>query len=321
MIIIGIFGNDTIKKVCNMGFSAKEVMHQIASNNNILKKIEDTERKKLQGVLTQMLKDIQQASKRVNVQFALCGGSCLGAVRHQGFIPWDDDVDISMMRKDWELFKCHFKEILGDKYILEAPNYDNKDTKYPWAKIYKKGTVMTDILDLNLPYSKGISIDIFVIENVSNWKITQYFDAIITITMKYIATSMLFYKYPNRLMDQYFCSTVKSTIYYRLRQTLGLLFSFISHKTWCRWYDKFASRHKRESLLTTIPTGINLYIGEMLRRTDWLPYSTAIFEGLEVNVPNNPHKYCAQRYGDNYMEIPPLEKRESHFIVQLSFDK
>lgn len=302
-----------------MGFSAKEVMHQIASKNNLLRKIEEADRKTLQSVLTQMLKDLQQACKKINIQFALCGGSCLGTVRHQGFIPWDDDVDVSMMRKDWELFKCHFEEILGDKYVLEAPNYGNKDTKYPWAKIYKKGTKMTDILDLNLPYNKGISIDIFVIENVHDWKIVQYFDAIITGAMKYIATSMLFYKYPNRLMNQYFRSTTKSVIYYRLRQTLGFLFSFISHKTWCEWYDKFASRHKKESLLTTIPTGSHLYLGEMLPRTSWLPYSKSHFEGIEVNLPNDSHKYCIQMYGANYMKIPPLEKRESHFIVELSF--
>ena len=302
-----------------MIFSAKEVMYKITSSSSILKPITEDERRKLQQVLTQMLDEVQCACNKVGIPIVLCGGSCLGAVRHKGFIPWDEDIDISIMRKDWDRFKSCFAEILSDKYVLEAPNYDDKDTKYPWGTIYLKGTEMQNLIDINLPYNKGIYIDVFVIENVSNNKFIQYLDAFVASGMKYIANSMLFYKYPSKQMDTYFCATLQSTLYYRCRQFLGFLFSWVSHKTWLKWYDLFIARHKKDTSLVTIPTGTNLYLGEMLKRKVWLPYATASFNGLDVNIPHDAHKYLSKLYGKDYMSIPPIEKQVSHFIVSLKF--
>ena len=302
-----------------MIFSAKEVMLQVASEVSVLKPITTDERCKLQQILTEMLDDVQHACDKIGVQIVLCGGSCLGAVRHQGFIPWDDDLDIAIMREDWDKFKACFNDVMPDKYVLEAPNYDDKDTKYPWAKIYLKGTELQDVIDINLPYNKGIFIDIFVIENVVNNKMTQRFDAFVTATMKYVATSMLLYKYPSHDMDVLFSASMKSLIYYRLRQMLGFTFSFVSHKRWLKWYDLFAARHKKETSLVTIPTGTNLYLGEMLERKTWLPYATAKFNGVDVKIPHDFHKYLSKLYGEDYMTIPPKEKQISHPIVSLRF--
>lgn len=301
-----------------MIFSAKEVMYKITSSSSILKPITEAERRKLQQILTQMLDEVQCACNNVGIPIVLCGGSCLGAVRHKGFIPWDDDLDIAIMRKDWDKLKKCFNDILSNKYVLEAPNYNDKDSKYPWGKIYLKESEMQDVIDINLPYNKGIFIDIFVIENVANNKIIQYFDAFITTLMKYVATSMLLYKYPNKTMDVFFSVNKKSLLYYRLRQLLGFTFSFVTHKKWLKWYDMLASRHK-ETNLTTIPTGTNLYLGEMLNRDTWLPYATAMFNGLEVSIPHDTNTYLTKLYGKDYMTIPPVEKQESHFIVSLKF--
>lgn len=300
-----------------MIFSAKEVMHKIASKSSVLKPITDLERQKLQQVLTGMLDDVQCACDKIGVQIMLCGGSCLGAVRHKGFIPWDDDLDVAIMRKDWDKLKKCFNDILSDKYVLEAPNYDNKDTKYPWGKIYLKESELQDIIDINLPYNKGVFIDIFVIENVEDNKIIQYIDAFVTTFMKYVATSMLLYKYPNNEMNIFFSVSKKSLIYYRMRQLLGWLFSFVTHKTWLKWYDLFVARHKKETRLVTIPTGSKLYMGEMQNRETWLPCAKARFNGLDVCVPHDTNKYLTKLYGEDYMTIPPVEKQESHFIVSL----
>ena len=263
--------------------------------------------------------DVQDACTKIGVQMVLCGGSCLGAVRHQGFIPWDDDLDIAITRKEWEVFKLHFEETLGEKYVLEAPNYGNVDTKYPWPKIYLKGSELVDVIDINLPYHKGIFIDIFVIENVSNYRTVQYMDALFAAGLKYIPTSILLYKYPSELLISVFTSTTKSKVYFRLRQLLGLLASIFPHKTWLKWYDDFASRHREEKELTTIPTGTRLYLGEMLPRVIWQPYEEGTFEGIKVFLPHLYHQYLANLYGKNYMQLPPAEKRETHPIVRLKF--
>ncbi len=304
-----------------MIFSAKDVMYNVASKSGVLKPISVKERERLQNVLVSMLADVQNASEKMGVEIVLCGGSCLGAVRHKGFIPWDEDVDISIMRADWEIFKAKFEELLGSKYELESPNYGDKDSKYPWSTIYLKGSEMQNLLDINLPYQKGIYIDVFVIENVSESKFIQEIDAFVSASMKYIANSMLFYKYPSKELHDYFCVTFKSAMYYRFRQILGCLFSFVSHKKLLEMYDKFISRHKQSSSKTTIPVGTKLYLGEMLDRRVWLPYKKARFGSLEVNIPQNAHLYLSNLYGSDYMTEPPKEKQVSHFIYSLKFPK
>lgn len=302
-----------------MKFSAKEIMHQVSNKTNVLKEVSETERRKLQKIQLRILIDVQKACKEIGVECVLCGGSCLGAIRHHGFIPWDDDIDISLFRKDWNIFKKHFEDILGDKYVLESPNYGNKDTKYPWSTIYLKNTEMQNLLDVNLPYCKGIYIDVFVIENVPDNKVVQKMDAIVTAGMKYIANSMLFYKYPSNELKTFFSVTFKSRMYYQFRRLLGFSFSFVSHKKFLKWYDKFVSRHSDETEMVTIPTGTHLYLGEMLSRKVWLPYSKAMFCGVEVNLPHLPEKYLTMMYGANYMEIPPVKDRISHFVYSLKF--
>lgn len=300
-----------------MDLNSKKIIHNVSSLSGGVREISDKEKLLLQETLVSMLDDIQRACKEMHIEFVLCGGSCLGAVRHQGFIPWDDDIDIAMFRDDWDKLKKLFEKCLGNKYVLEAPNYDNRDSKYPWPKIYLKGTEYIDIFDVNYPYEHGISIDIFVIENVSKYRIIRLFDSFLATLFKFVATSMLFYKYPNRLVKEMFSLTLKSKLYYILRRGLGCAFSIFSHKRWLGWYDVFISRHHKSSDVVTIPTGTRLYSGEMLPRRVWYPYSKGVFCGHQVNLPHDPDAYLKNMYGNNYMQIPPKEKRETHSVVSL----
>ena len=186
-----------------MGKSAKEIMNNLALKSNCLMEVDQDMRNHLQDVLVEMMQDIHNVCIKREIGYALVGGSCLGAVRHQGFIPWDDDIDISMLREDWEKFRSCFDEELGEKYVMEAPQYGNKDCKTTWAKVYKKKTVLQEIMDVDTPYEQGIFIDIFFYENVSNNKIIRKIDACLSDFLKGVATSMVFYKYPNELMKQY----------------------------------------------------------------------------------------------------------------------
>lgn len=266
-----------------------------------------------------MLVDIQEACNKIGVNFALCGGSCLGAVRHQGFIPWDDDVDISIFRKDWEKFKINFKRFLGSKYILEAPDYENRDSKYPWPKIYLKGSEYIDAFDVCYPYEHGISIDVFVIENVSPCLMIRKMDSIISNFIKFVSVSILFYKHPSPIIEEAFSINIVVSCYYKLRKVLGLFCSIIPHYRWMAFYDTFISRHSDSYHFVTIPTGTKLYMGEMLPREFWLPYSKGLFCGREFNIPHQSQKYLQNLYGNNFMQIPNKDKQEYHYIVSLKF--
>lgn len=302
-----------------MGKSAKEIMNNLALKTNCLMEVDQDMRNHLQDVLVEMMQDIHNVCIKRKIGYALVGGSCLGAVRHQGFIPWDDDIDISMLREDWEKFRSCFDEELGEKYVMEAPQYGNKDCKTTWAKVYKKKTVLQEIMDVDTPYEQGIFIDIFFYENVSNNKIIRKIDACLSDFLKGVATSMVFYKYPNELMKQYYGATPHTKRYYNMRRFLGFLFSWMSHKRFCDCYDKFVSRHKTPSEYITAPTGRKNYMGEILQRKWWIPQKQVKFENTEFLVPADSHNYLLTLFGKNYMQLPPVEKREKHFIVKLKF--
>ena len=302
-----------------MGKSAKEIMNNLALKSNCLMEVDQDMRNHLQDVLVEMMQDIHNVCIKRKIGYALVGGSCLGAVRHQGFIPWDDDIDISMLREDWEKFRSCFDEELGEKYVMEAPQYGNKDCKTTWAKVYKKKTVVQEIMDVDTPYEQGIFIDIFFYENVSNNKIIRKIDACLSDFLKGVATSMVFYKYPNELMKQYYGATPQTKRYYNMRRFLGFLFSWMSHKRFCDCYDKFVSRHKTPSEYITAPTGRKNYMGEILQRKWWIPQKQVKFENTEFLVPADSHNYLLTLFGKNYMQLPPVEKREKHFIVKLKF--
>lgn len=290
-------------------------MGQLSRNSNLLHEINEIERRILQNTLLDMLSDLTNGCREIGVKFFLCGGSALGAIRHQGFIPWDDDVDVAMFREDWEAFKKNFECYFAEKYVLEAPCYGNKDTKTTWGKMYKKNTELVEIQDINAPYCKGVFIDIFIIENISDNWIVRKIDGLVSDFMKGVATSMVYYKYPNELMAKYMSSTIETKVYFSARRLLGFIFSFISHKEWCSLFDKFVSRHKQKSKLIAIPTGRRNYKGEILPRDVWGEGRLSQFESIKTWIPEKCKTHLECLYGKNYMELPPIEDREKHFVV------
>lgn len=298
--------------------SAKDIMAQLAEESTQLYEIADDIRIRLQDVLKTMLDDIHEVCIKHNIKYSLAGGTLLGAIRHKGFIPWDDDIDIVMPRRDWEMFKNVFYNELGEKYELEAPGYGDKDTKVTWGKIYKLGTTLMEIQDINVPYCKGIFVDVFILENVSNNRFVFMIDSVISDFLKGVATSMIYYKYPNIILDSFFGKTWTSRCYYLLRRFLGFVFSWCSHKRFCEFFDWFVSRHS-EGKYVTVPTGRKNYKGELLDRR--------IVDSLQM-VEFDNRCYCAfsdtdailrNLYGDSYMIIPPENKRERHFVYKINF--
>ena len=97
-----------------------------------------------------------------------------------------------------------------------------------------------------------------------------------------------------------------------LKMALGKLTSFASHAKWIHWFDKLVASSK-DGHPWGIPTGRKYYNGEIFDKSVFVPVKKAMFEGLEVNIPNDVHRYLTNLY-KNYMELPPIEKRERHFI-------
>ena len=122
-------------------------MLDIANKTGNLKPIVEKDRKTLVKILTNMIYDIQTVCEANGITIMASYGTALGAYRHKGFIPWDDDADICMLRHDWEKLRDNFETLFQGKYILEAPLFGIHDTQMTWGKIYLPETKYVEIFN------------------------------------------------------------------------------------------------------------------------------------------------------------------------------
>ena len=298
-----------------MNINAKYVMLDIANKTGNLKPIVEKDRKTLVKILTNMIYDIQTVCEANGITIMASYGTALGAYRHKGFIPWDDDADICMLRHDWEKLRDNFETLFQGKYILEAPLYGIHDTQMTWGKIYLPETKYVEIFNEGAPYNKGVFLDVFVIDYLSDNSFVRSVDMFIAKHLKSAINSIAYYKYAGKNLTLFMSSTFGTKIYFNLRKLLGVMMSIRSHKAWCDTYDKFVSRHKNTKFT------ISNYSGIITPASEWLPAKKMQFEDIQINVPNNIEKYLERAYGKNYMQLPPKEKREQHFCVELDFGK
>ena len=157
-------------------------------NIDLIKELSDEDVRALQGVFLEMLKDLDRVCAEHHICYMAAGGTALGAVRHGGFIPWDDDADILMPRKDLDRFVEIFDEAMGEKYGLTSPN-----SKYMLesniSAIYKKHTRKVSFEAYNTPYPKGIHVDIFAIETVPMNPLVRRIKGTVAMGLQFIAVS------------------------------------------------------------------------------------------------------------------------------------
>lgn len=116
-------------------------------------------------VLLEMMKDIDRVCQKHNIPYWLSGGSALGAVRHKGFIPWDDDMDIAMMREDYERFLKEAVTDLPDRYVFQCFENDKKFNVCVPSKLVLKGTKIKEyntLMKSKCEHGDGLFIDIFI---------------------------------------------------------------------------------------------------------------------------------------------------------------
>lgn len=137
------------------------------------------ELRKVQLMQLEIIKFLDEFCNKNNIKYSIVYGTLLGAVRHGGFIPWDDDLDICMLRKDYNRFLSLWKNT--DNYLLQNNNTDS-DFSQSFSKIRKKNTAFVQKNDLGRKYHKGIYVDIFPFDRVPKSKFkqkTQKFNAML----------------------------------------------------------------------------------------------------------------------------------------------
>jgi lipopolysaccharide cholinephosphotransferase len=294
--------------------SESQLMSELSHKTHYLRELTNDESNALKSAILDIYKDVAALCDKYGLVYMMSGGTCLGTIRHQGFIPWDDDLDIMLPRKYYDaLINLLEKGELGEKYEFTYPN-SNTDANTVFLKIFRKHTKDVELFNINTPFPKGIYIDVFALDAVPKYKWMRQIKGFIANAIQFIAMARLYVQYPSDPLKEYMYMDESLKKRYKLKMLLGKLASFASHAKWIYWFDKFVASD-RDNRQWGIPTGRKYYNGEIFDKSVFVPVKKAMFEGLEVNVPNDTQIYLTNLY-KNYMQLPPEDKRERHFIVE-----
>lgn len=268
---------------------------------------------KVQHVQAGILRDVLNLCDKYKIDTFLVFGSALGVVRHQGFIPWDDDIDIAMFREDLVRFNEIARKELGDKYEFLTcetnPNYACTVTHFQ-----KKGTkfISHDVKDCD--YTAGINIDIFIYDHLADGVFArnyQYFMSWFLGRLLYLSgkgTPVIPYTGIKKCISECVCKSVR----------FGLRILHITPIRIYRRLQKVSKRynHKNTKYYSCFETPTP-WLNKM-KKSDIYPLKKMPFMDFEVNVPKNTHEHLTKIYGD-YMQIPPKEKRINHRPYLIDF--
>lgn len=295
--------------------SLKEQLNSVMNTDGTLRRLDDNELAALKKCILDMFMHIKSICDNNGLVIMLTGGSCLGAIRHKGFIPWDDDLDLMMPRNDYDrLLQFCERGALGDDYEFTFPDKKH-DSPCAFLKIYLKDSKIIGIGGESEKYPNGVFVDIFPIEGAPKSMSVRIIKGTVANALRLCANLVDGCGSWSKELADFYKQDKGLYVNMRCRQLMGKLLSVFSHKRWICWYDHLV-KNGLIGEYAVIPAGRNLYVGETLPTSCFLPPSKGYFEGIEVNLPADPDAYLHNLYGD-YMVIPPMEKRESHMIVEL----
>lgn len=228
--------------------------------------------------------EIDRICRKYNIKYILDGGSMLGAVRHNGFIPWDHDLDVAMLREDYEKFQTACETELKERFFFS--NYSTEERySLNFGKMRMNGTHFLEMQYQNLNLHDGIFVDIFPIDN----------------------TYKIFRKLQCRLVAFVYCAhQVKNGIYdgSDFKKLIYIPFSWLSFKTLNAWRDglmKMFNRRKTKYVYKVCHPGKKKPINNRSIYEDIIEHE---FEEKNFYIPREYDDFLTKRYGE-YMKIPP----------------
>lgn len=261
--------------------------------------------KQVQNIELNILLDVDRVCRENNIPYFLDSGTALGAKRHKGFIPWDDDIDIGMLRSDYNRFLSIAQDQLSPELILQTYHTDGAPIMF--AKVRKSGTIFVEYRLRNLAIEHGIFIDIFPYDYIPDepekWTHIQ-------------ACNELYKKFQYRLIPDRTLRPDGSLNWFVkafVRRVVHWAHIFISPDKIVQKMEKEFAKFSDGNYITCHSWG-GKYCFPV---DDIFPLGDIEFEGYTFPAPGNIHSFLTQLYGD-YMELPPPEERVGHRPFRLS---
>lgn len=257
-----------------------------------------------------LLHGFDEVCRKSGASYFAFAGTLLGAIRHNGYIPWDDDLDIGILREDLDRLTALPKDAWGDDVELVMP--DDPDPRHDkvFPRVYLKNTRIQSYRDVrdwidpvsNRPWSTSLMIDLYV------------FDAIPDDQQEYLRIRKAVHKSKKWYKAAKLPSNLKGIPAERLaknfgkemyRKTAGL----ISKEPWKKLYQKQLAAVRSGRAGSRIGSYYSNHEDMYFERTDVFPLQTCRFEDMEIPIPKNFDRFLRIAYGDTYMQFPPEKDR------------
>lgn len=245
--------------------------------------------------MLEILMEIDRICKKHNINYWLESGTLLGAARHSGFIPWDDDLDIGMIRADYIKFINIVDKELSKKYICQNPITDEK-TESAFLKIRDLNSEIK--YENNHGNYSGLFVDIFPYDyiNLKN-----------SITKKTYNTIILIKWFGDLKIKKPYIDNLYKNIIIHICKVFNMIFKYISYNKLIKiFYEKGKNSDKKEC--DYINYGIEVPFNIRIKKEEIFPLKNLEFEGINFPVPNKYKVVLEKLYGD-WIELPDVKKR------------
>lgn len=271
--------------------------------------------RKVQLVQLEIAKEIKRVCDELGIDYFLDSGSLLGAIRHHGFIPWDDDMDIGMTRINYEKFVKEAPFILSEKFYIQTWNSDQM-YGLPFAKVRKKGTVYVEAGSERVSAESGFFVDVFPYytypASLSSRKRQR---RKLEIVRRMILVKCNYTPWKSSSTNGTTKRVIKRTVYIFCK----CLALFCSKRRLIKSFEKECRKYESSEADLLFPCGTTNYGKFTVKKSCLERLRLISFEDTDFLCPIDYDAYLTAAYGD-YMKLPPENQRENrHGIVKIRF--
>lgn len=258
--------------------------------------------RKVQLIQLEMLQEVDRICRKCNIHYNIIAGTLLGAIRHGGYIPWDDDADVALLRPEYEKFRKACKTELDTSRFYFQDHRNTEGYRWGYGKLRRRNTLFLREHQEHMPYEQGIFIDIFPLDSVPDNYILRSLKNFECFCVRKVLWSPV-----GRVADR---SLWKRNFYSLLSRIPDeIVFSYYHGMI-----RKAGRKKTRMVRILTFPTPNNEY-GYY---RNWYENSMDItFEGKVFQGIKDYDSYLSFKFGD-YMKLPPIEMRKVHPVSDIS---